>query len=40
MLPAELQSLLNQIDACEVEAEHLIEDLDDEAVNWVPPSGG
>lgn len=40
MLPAELQSLLTQIDACEADAEQLVADLDDDAVNWTPPSGG
>ena len=40
MLPAELQSLVAQIDACEHEAELLVGDLDDHAVNWTPPNGG
>ena len=40
MLPTELQSLLDQIDACEADAEQLVADLDDEGVNWVPPQGG
>jgi hypothetical protein len=40
MLPPDLQTLLDQIDACEAEAERLVADLDDEAVNWTPPSGG
>jgi DinB superfamily len=40
MLPQELQALLDQIEACEADAERLVADLDDEAVNWTPPSGG
>jgi hypothetical protein len=40
MLPRELQGLLDQIDACEVDAERLVADMDDAAVNWTPPSGG
>ncbi|HUE87575.1 MAG TPA: DinB family protein [Vicinamibacterales bacterium] len=40
MLPQELQDLIDQIDACEADAERLVADLDDEAVNWTPPSGG
>ena len=40
MLPAELQSLLTQIDACEHDAAQLVDDLDDDGVNWAPPSGG
>jgi hypothetical protein len=40
MLPSELQNLLDQVDACEADADRLVADLDDEAVNWTPPSGG
>lgn len=40
MLPAELQSLVDQIDVCEADAERLVAELDDNAVNWTPPSGG
>ncbi len=40
MLRQPLQALIEQIDACEADAERLVADLDDEAVNWVPPSGG
>jgi len=40
MLPPELQALLDQIDGCQAEAERLVADLDDEAVNWAPPPGG
>jgi hypothetical protein len=40
MLPQELQGLLDQVDACEANAERLVADLDDEGVNWSPPSGG
>ena len=40
MLPAELQSLIDQIDACEREAERLVADMDDGSVNRPPPSGG
>jgi hypothetical protein len=40
MLPRELQGLLDQVDACEANAERLVADLDDEGVNWSPPSGG
>jgi hypothetical protein len=40
MLPPELQSLIDQIDACEREAERLVADMDDESVNRLPPSGG
>ena len=40
MLPQELQVLFDQIDECEADAERLVADLDDEAVNWTPPSGG
>src|SRR5512145_2259726 len=40
MLPEELQTLIDQVDACEADAERLVADLDDEGVNWTPPSGG
>jgi hypothetical protein len=40
MLPRELQALLDQIAACEADAARLVADLDDEAINWTPPSGG
>jgi hypothetical protein len=40
MLPAELQSLLDQIDACEREAERLVATMNDDSVNRPPPSGG
>lgn len=40
MLPAELQSLLDQIDECEREAERLVAYMDDELVNRAPASGG
>jgi hypothetical protein len=40
MLPAELQSLLDQIDECEREAERLVAYMDDELVNRAPPPGG
>ena len=40
MLPKELQDLVDQIDACEAQAERLVADLDDEAVNRAPPAGG
>jgi hypothetical protein len=38
MLPAALQTLIDQIDACEADAERLVTDLDDDGVNWVPPA--
>ena len=37
MLPTELRALIDQIDACEAEAERLVADLDEDGVNWVPP---
>jgi hypothetical protein len=40
MLPAELQSLIDQVDACERDAERLVADLDDARVNQPPPTGG
>lgn len=40
MLPAPLQSLIDQIDACEREAAALVGGMDDELVNRVPPAGG
>ena len=39
MLPAELQALLDQIDACERDAESLLDGLDDDGVNWRPAPG-
>ena len=39
MLPAELQELLEQIDACERDAESLLAGLDDDGVNWQPAPG-
>jgi hypothetical protein len=36
MLPPELQTLIDQIDACEQHAERLTADLDDDGVNWTP----
>src|SRR4051794_14897467 len=38
-LPAELQQLLDQIDACERDAESLLAGLDDDDVNWHPAPG-
>ncbi len=40
MLPQPLQALIEQIDACEADAERLVGNLDDEAANWTPPAGG
>jgi hypothetical protein len=40
MLPAELQSLLEQIDRCERDASQLVADMDDDSVNRPPPHGG
>lgn len=40
MIPAELQNLLDQINTCEREAERLVADLDDAAVNRKPANGG
>lgn len=40
MLPTELQSLLDQVDACEREAERLLADMDDESINRAAPDGG
>lgn len=40
MLPSELTALVAAIDRCESDAERLVADLDDEGVNWRPPSGG
>ncbi len=37
MLPTELQRLLDEIGACERDAESLVADLDDREVNWKPP---
>lgn len=39
MLPADLRELLDEIDACEREAEALVANLDDHDVNWRPPPG-
>jgi hypothetical protein len=39
MLPAELQGLLDQIDACERDAESLLAGLDDDGVNWQQAPG-
>ena len=36
MLPPELQSLIDQIDACERSAVQVVDGLNDEDVNWVP----
>jgi hypothetical protein len=38
-LPDELQGLLDQIDACERDAESLLAGLDDDGVNWRPAPG-
>lgn len=40
MLPPVLQTLLDQIAACEQDAARLVAGLDDDAVNWRPESGG
>lgn len=40
MLPQELQSLLDQIDACEREAATIVADMDDESVNRPASNGG
>lgn len=40
MLPAALQALLDQIAACEADAERLLRGLDDDAVHRMPPGGG
>ena len=40
MLPSELQSLLDQIDACDRDAERLVADMDDDGVNHPAPNGG
>ena len=40
MLPAALQDLIDQIEACEADASRLVADVDDDAVNWRPPDGG
>lgn len=40
MLPAALQSLLDQVDACERDAARLLADMDNGTVNRPPPSGG
>jgi hypothetical protein len=36
MLPPELRALLDQIDACETDAEQIVSGLDEDSVNWVP----
>jgi hypothetical protein len=38
-LPSELQALIDQIDACERDADALIAGLDDDRVNAAPPPG-
>jgi hypothetical protein len=40
MLPVELTSLLDQIDACERHAGALVRDMSDNSVNRQPPGGG
>ena len=40
MLPAALQSLIDQIDTCESEAERLLADMGDDDINAAPPYGG
>ena len=40
MLPPQLQTLIDQIDACEREAETVVAGLDDDAVNAVRPEAG
>jgi hypothetical protein len=40
MLPRELQSLLDQIDACEREAAAVVGDMDDESINRPAENGG
>ena len=40
MLPAPLQSLLDQIDACEADAERLVAAMDEERLNRQPSYGG
>ena len=40
MLPPPLQSLLDQTDACEAEAEQLVEGLDEQQVNQPAANGG
>jgi hypothetical protein len=39
MLPADLQGLLDQIDACERDADGLLAGMDDDGVNWRPEPG-
>jgi hypothetical protein len=40
MLPSELQSLLDQIDECEREAQRLVADMNDNELNRPAPNGG
>lgn len=40
MLPAVLQSLIDQVDACERDAERIVAGMDEESVNQPPPGGG
>ena len=40
MLPTALQSLIDQIDECERDAERLVADMDDVSINRPPPAGG
>ena len=40
MLPVELQALIDQIDACERDAERLVSDMNDDSVNRPSPTGG
>jgi hypothetical protein len=40
MLPPGLQRLLDEIDACERDAESLLADLDEAGVNWTPAMAG
>jgi hypothetical protein len=40
MLPRELQALIDQIDACERDAERIVAGMDDASINRPPPSGG
>lgn len=39
MLPAELQRLLDEMDACERDARTVVDGLSDEDVNWQPDDG-
>jgi hypothetical protein len=40
MIPVELQALIDQVDACERAAEHLVADLDEDTMNQPAPNGG